>query len=607
MNLLFIKKDFKFDQYNSLFFRSVELPPNNFNEDLGNRIHSFLIGNVKNNIQSITIPISLTENYFEFSGLIFAHHVRLMRQENFCDVPIVFYGGLDLEQILKLTPYARILLSDNINYVNIDRYSFNQIQASLESYQSRPVSLDKLVNNIHVDLPENYDSHHSIANEWALYRYTSLFESNAQNEKFVKLDKKVNELNYLKTLHFKYLEAIDTRQKINKKKHCISPIIKGIDNKKIAIIDDEIDKGWFEFYDYVLSLNNAEIEVFKGFKSDNQKEILIDDLKMWAFELIKSKNIDLFIIDLRLHDDDFDEKKLELLSGIQLINFIKNENSGIQIVVASASNKIWNFQNCMKYNVQHYVVKESPSSYSSRLETQASLYHFFNQIEEASQKSFLSKLYDDVRKIKQNNSLRNSKVKSSNSFEKEVLGTNGLLDQLFKLIEINPFNDAILNHCLLICFQVLEKYCELDTVAIFDKQSAKICLLDNRLERLYNATDDGKDILTKLRLIRGRLDIQTEKSPDTIKSFEILDSQELFSGKRGLDFTSLYKIISVLSIRHSISKSDIERIIQLRYFRSNVSAHLTGNVAYNVSLMPEDIIFLMQVFKTIFIPHATNC
>jgi response regulator of citrate/malate metabolism len=601
MNLLFIKKDFKFDQYNKLFFKTVELPPNNFNEEIGNRIHSFLIGNLKNNIQTITIPISLTENYFEFSGLIFAHHVRLMRQEDFCDIPIVFYGGLELEQIIKLTPYARILLSDNVNYVNIDRYSFNQIQASLESYKSRPINLDQLVNNIHVDLPENYDSHHSITNEWALYRYTSLFESNFQDEKFIKLDKKVSELNYLKTLHFKYLEAINTRQRINKKKHCISPFINGIENKRIAIIDDEIDKGWFEFYDYVFSLNNSEIEVFKEFKRDNQKNILIDDLKTWADEIIRNKNIDLFIVDLRLHDDDFDEKKFELLSGIQLINFIKSKNSGIQIVVASASNKIWNFQNCMKYNVHHYAVKESPSSYSSRLETQASLNHFFNQIEEASQKSFLSKMYDDIQIIKQNNSLRSSKEKSSISFEKEVLGTNGLLDQLFNLIEINPFNDAILNHCLLICFQIFEKYCELDSVAIFDKQSAKICLLDNTLLRLHNASDDGKYILTKMRLIRGRLDIQIEESKDTIKSFEILDSFELYSGSRRLDFTALYKLISVLSFRHSISKSEIERIIQLRYFRSNVSAHLTGNVNSDVNINPNDIIFLIRIFQSIFI------
>jgi hypothetical protein len=607
MHILFLKKDFNFVNYDSNFFSLAELQPSNFDEELDYRIHTFLLNNKENNIKSITLPISLTDNYMEFSGLIFAHHLRLTRELKFCDVPIIFYGGLELEQILKITPFARILLSINVNYVNISKYSFKQIQVSIDSYKVKKLDFSDLLNYLYIDLPTNYDSHHSTANEWALFRYTSLIENIDSNLKYLNLIAKVKDLNYLKTLHFKYLEALSERQKINPKKHTYTPVIKGIESKKIAIIDDEINKGWFEFYDYLFSINNSSIEIFFGFKDDSDRNFLIERIKKWIKRHIEIENpVNLFIIDLRLHDDDFSEKDFDKLSGIQLIKYIKSENPGIQIVVSTASNKVWSFQNCMKYNVTQYAVKESPEVFYSRLETKSALDHFCDQIEKASQKTFLAGLYSDINQLKVKNVFLKTTDSDSITFRDEVFGRNGLFDQFFKIIELNPFIDTILNHCLLLCFQIFEKYCELRAVGIFNfkNRSAQVCLSNHTLEKIFVSSEDNKSILTKLRLIRGKLEIQTKESDETIKSFEILNDLEIFNSNLAIDTTSLVKIISVLSFKHGIPKHEIDRIIQLRYFRSNVSAHLTGNVKNDVKLTSDDFIFLVKIFKTIFLEQC---
>lgn len=603
MNLLFLKKEFNFADYDSSFFRKTELPPRNYDEELDHRINSFLIGYEGSDVSTITIPISLTDNFMEFSGLIFAHHLRLTRELKFCDVPLIFYGGLELEQILRITPFARILLSCNIIYVNISKYSFKQIQISIESYKFKNCDLSDLLNYMYVDAPTNYDSHHSTANEWALLRYSSLIEDHDANLKYLKLMEKIKNLDYLKTLHFKYIEAFNDRQKINPKKHKYLPLIRDIGNKRIAIIDDEINKGWFEFYDFLFSINKSNIEAFADFKDGYNKVYLIDRIKKWILGFDDDNPIDLFIVDLRLHYDDFVEKDFDKLSGIQLIKFIKSENPGIQIVVSTASNKVWNFQNCMKYNVAQYSVKEAPDAFYSRLETKASLDHFCSQIEIASQKTFLAGLYRDIKQLKFENVLIKSKSSDSISFRNEVFGQNGVFDQLFKIIEINPFNDAIMNHCLLLCFQIFEKYCDLGHVGIFNfkNRSAQVCLLDNTLKKIFVSSEDNKNMLTKLRLIRGKLEIQTKESIETIKSFEITEDLEIFNADLRIDSTALVKMISVLSFRHNIVKIEIERIIQLRYYRSNVAAHLTGNVSPNEKLNSDDIIFLMKIFKNIFL------
>jgi hypothetical protein len=604
MNILFSKKDFNFTGYDDSFFSKTEIAPSNFDEELDNRIHTFLVNNRENNIKTITIPISITDNYMDFSGLTFAHHVRLTRELNFCDVPIIFYGALELEQILKLTPLARILLSSNILYVDITKYSFEKIQDAIQSYKAKNIEIKDLLNYLYVEAPSNYDSHHSTANEWALLRYSSILEKAEKVLKFENLSTKIKDLHYPKTLHFKYLEAFSNRQKINTKKHTYTPSIRGIRDKRIAIIDDDINKGWFEFYDYLLSINDAQVEAYKNFNNDFSKIILIENIQKWLKETIRNENqIDFFIIDLRLHEDDFTENDFDKLSGIQLIKFIKTENPGIQIVVSTASNKVWSFQHCMKYNVLEYSVKESQETFNSSSETRLSLNHFCDQIEKASKKSFLAQIFSDIKQVKELNSFNKSNSPNSILFKNEVFGRNGLFDQLFNMLEIDPMNDAILNHCLLLSFQIFEKYCELESVGIFDFKNGtgRVCLKDNTLEEIFVIAEDNKNLLAKLRLIRGKLKIQTENSKETIKSFEVLKKSELFSASNKIDTTTLVKIISVLSFRHKIEQSEIERLIELRYFRSNVSAHLTGNVKSEIKLNSDDFVFIIKIFKNIFI------
>jgi hypothetical protein len=68
----------------------------------------------------------------------------------------------------------------------------------------------------------------------------------------------------------------------------------------------------------------------------------------------------------------------------------------------------------------------------------------------------------------------------------------------------------------------------------------------------------------------------------------------------GLDATSLIKMISVLHFRENINKTDIEKIIRLRYYRSNVAAHLTGKVRSDKKINANDIVFFVDLFIKLF-------
>jgi CheY-like chemotaxis protein len=610
VNILFrnniIKKAKNFNV--SSFFKLEEVA-NNYNNDLDTNIHETLVRLNNLEINSITIPISITENFFEFSGLRLGHHIRLTEKLTFNECPIVFFGSLEEKQLLKLSSLSSILLTPNVFYVNLSNHAFGTIEKSIKNLDQKKDGLlfdyNKYINKVNFNAPANYESHHSIANEWALARYFSMFKKDDNNEVYISLSRKILELNYLKTLHFKFIEAKHTRQKFNPKKHVYSPVIKGINQLKIGVIDDEIYKGWNYFYEYLFSKSKAETITYKDFKKHETKNELLQAIKdNWINNNIESTNpIDLYIIDLRLHDDDFSEKDFDKLSGVQIIKYLKTINPGIQIIVFSASNKVWNFQKCLKFGVNQYFIKESPETFNSRADTKKDIDHLTKGIELASNKIFLAACYREI------NSLKTENIFTSNSENKEfkelVFSKNGLLDQIINLLIIDSSNDAILNQCLLIVFKILERYCDLPLVGDFSKSKAKstgfIWQKDGAQKDIYISDKEKKEEHSLFNISYGQYKFQTDSNKSFPKTIEVYDSMKLKINKsKGTETTTLIKIISVLRFREEISITALERILLLRFYRSNVAAHLTGAIKPEYKITHIDIIFFISLFSEIF-------
>jgi len=560
----------------------------------------------------VFIKVSLSKNYLEYLGLRLAYHIRLTKSLGTkAYMPIVFIAEESFQYLGLTHPEPAILFTKGIYII---KESLDDYKKTLKwFFDGRIKPLDdfsSFVNSIIINPPANYLSHHSIANEWALTRYFSMFERDDANECFNSLREKILDLDYLRTLHFKYTEAKASRQKFNPKKHAYTPLIAGIENMRIGIIDDEINKGWLAFYEYVFNKSQAQSIPFKDFRKDESREELIKRIQTWLLESFQpTKPIDLFIIDLRLHDDDFSEPDFDNLSGVQAIKFIKSKNPGIQIVVSTASNKVWNFQKCLEYGVSYYSIKESPETYSTREETRSTLVHLNRQIANASQMSFLAGLYRDIQNLKANNIF--SIHAGEKEFENLIFGKNGLLEQIFNLLILDSTSEAIINQCLLLSFQVLENYCDLAIVGSFGSDNSS----GSRLSSGSVWTRDGggpkhifinqpnQKISTWFELVNDKFDFQSEDANETPVSFKVFDKMEIISSyKSGLDVSSLVKMISVLHFRDNIPQNDIDKIIRLRYYRSNVAAHLTGKIKPGFKkITTENIAFFIQIFTHIFI------
>jgi CheY-like chemotaxis protein len=561
----------------------------------------------KRNVSAIFIKITLSTNYLELVGLRMGIHIRLSRiYPDIQNLPIIFLGEEKFEEITRVYKYSEILCSSGVYLVSEGRKEINWFFDALERGTLKGCqSTESLVQSLKIEPPSNYETSHSVANEWALMRYASMFDFDGDDENYVSFQKKLGDLDYPKSLHYKVLELKANRQRFKNLKNTIKPEIKGISNKKIGIIDDEFDKGWSDYYNYVLKKNNAQPYYFSGFESEATKARLLDQIKQWVLANLQSSNpIDVFIIDLRLHDDDFIEADFENLSGIQIVKYLKTNNPGVQVIISTASNKVWNYQKCIKLGAKYFSVKESPDTFSSRVSTIESFRNFMSQLSQAVSNSFLAELFRVIEDIKNNNCFQKNSNEEIDDFVDQTFSKNGRLDQIFNLLALDSQNDAIVHQCLLIVFQILERYCQLPLVGDFGKDrsnlsSGYVWLKDNTKLQIFVTS---KDIYSsRMELGYGRFNFQNLEARETIISFNLHDELvPKIASVAGLDSTFLVKMISVLSCRENLEKNDIERLIALRYYRSNAAAHSTGNVIANYRLTYEDINFCVQILKKIF-------
>lgn len=555
----------------------------------------------------VYIKLSLSSNYLEYLGLRLIYHIRLTKSlGDSCKLPIVLIADESMQFLGLTAEEPSVLFTKGVYLI---RESYDDYIKSIENFEKNRIKpLDNhsdFVDEIRISPPSNYDSHHSIANEWALVRYFGMLKRDTQHEKYNSLKKKIEGLDYIKTLHFKYTESQTHRQKFGKK-HLYTPVIDDVKNQTIGVIEDELNKGWFEYYDYLFELSGANLLAFDTFNKEETKEELVDRLKSWCDIKMEGEDpVDIFIVDIRLHDEDFFEKDFDQLSGVNIIKYIKAKNPGTQIVVHTASNKVWNFQNVLEYGVSSYCIKESPENFNTRAETKLSINLFCKELSLATSKSYLAKLFRRVKNIKANHIFKTDDSKEE--FNQKVFSKNGLLDQIFNLLIISD-EEAILNQSLLLCFQILEMYC--GCVGDFQKSgttlnSGSVWLRDKAKKQIFYVDKVTNKISTHFELILGNLEFQIDKARKTPVSIELFDSMELKSKfQSGIDATTLVEIISVLHYRDNISKRIIEKIMALRYYRSNVAAHNTGNIRSDHKIDSSDILFFFDIFESAFLDQV---
>lgn len=312
------------------------------NSELDKLVREWLSEKVYKNI---FIPMCFGNTFSDYNGLRLATHIRCTKTLNQF-TPIHIYSPVDISMLLD-NEYFNILKTKNIELVAFSKKAFEDA-ANRDFTDFKKGELSQEISKLKLDPPLNYADSHSITNEWAIHQWAKTIGCDETDE----LEKVFQ--NIETNLYFKYLRTINPISEVDKIPHENLKInFKG--KPKVLLIDDEAEKGWCEIFAYILDdLNSIYIDYLgDNFKNQSQEEIIDKSIKK-----IKEDDIDLVILDFRLNPDDFIGSSPKDISSIRLLKKIKELNRGIQVIIFSATNKIWNLQALQEVGADGFIFKD---------------------------------------------------------------------------------------------------------------------------------------------------------------------------------------------------------------------------------------------------------
>lgn len=336
--------------------------------------------------------------------------------------------------------YADILKCPNVYFV---QNNLRAISDWIHKHEIKSLKKSDAIlhlKSIKLTPPIAFGSHHSIINEWSIYKWSKNLGLSD-----IKISSEIEN-----ELYFKHLTTVyDLHANMG------TGGIPSMPAGKVLLIDDEADKGWKDLFTAFFSKSNTQFfcidsSVFRASSQEKVESAIIDD--------IKNIDPDVIILDMRLIESDHDSTQSHNYTGIRILKKIKEEiNKGIQVIGFTASNKVWNYLEWSDngQGIDDIIIKESPELGEDVSYTTNSMKHLEDGIRKGIEKAcFLKNVDAKIKAIKPLISLSNLQFYEDIKHNFEVA---------YELIKSYNVDKKYIAYAYLQLFQILENYLKLVT------------------------------------------------------------------------------------------------------------------------------------------------
>ncbi|MBT4352867.1 response regulator [archaeon] len=310
----------------------------------------------------------INATYIErYDGIQLAKYIRMS----------TFVGEISRNTIVIIGEIDLKIIEDELDITNINRYNIRtddgdiyQIDSSIQDIFLSKIQFSKL------------DISHDRANLWGAFRlwygYNTLFGNEFDVAIWLDLKPEMFSQDYYWKLFAQFYlneqleENCDDLQLIQQENETATIIrdwkyFVGQSNS-ILYVDDELDKGWDVAFKNLIENTTASktrLNCYNLNENDkiesNQKNLIskiLNEINNHAYNLI--------LLDIRLTENDkslesyLDLNNLDDLTGIKLLKEIKEKFPNLPVIMITASNKSWMYQEIKQRGADGYWVKESP-------------------------------------------------------------------------------------------------------------------------------------------------------------------------------------------------------------------------------------------------------
>lgn len=331
-------------------FQDVKVVVKNIQLTPDTQIDKWMDDYVRNHLSesftNIFIPLSFGQTLTDFLGLRLSLHIRTTHSSPNRSANIYIYSALTIEEIPKDTALLQVLLTQGTTLIDYSLEEFLRCSKKANRVLSDDL-LTKTLNGLQIELPENYNDNHSIANIWGIFRLLRTAGIDPNTMESIR-----NQHDKLTGLHFKWLLAKQqyTWQALPTEEILIVPHSPAL-TKNILLIDDESHKGWADTLIMVLKIPTERLTIASTMEE--------------ATALLSNNVYQLIFLDLRLGEKDHTTSELQNMGGCLLLkrnirNSFDNKNFATPVILLTASSKAWNINALLNEGADDYFIKEAP-------------------------------------------------------------------------------------------------------------------------------------------------------------------------------------------------------------------------------------------------------
>ena len=420
---------------------------------------------------NIFIPLCFGNSLSDYNGLRLAVHIRCTKTINQLS-NIYIYGFVGYKDLLE-HPCFNILKTKNVFLIDYSKKAIQEADKNVISYLKED-ELTKEIQKLELTSPKD---NHTVANEWAIYRWVATIGTGVRDEGIDIINRNIQQ-----HLYFKYLQTI---YPITKNELSDIKIEKNDEKSpKILYIDDEAEKGWYEIFATLLcdKSNLMDYECLDDIKKLSREEIIATSINK-----IKEKEIDIVILDFRLHNADFSKEiPIEEVTSMEILKQIKEYNKGIQVLIFSATNKIWNLQALERLGADGFIIKEAPENSINPNFTEETIANFKRIMERSIRMIFLKEAYTITNIIKESLDIKLENKKQN--LRSEIILQ---LDIAFECLKKTSEDNTYFNLSYISLFKIIEHIND-----FYTDDSGKFMKIAKKLKPIEHY-DSKKDIFTE--------------------------------------------------------------------------------------------------------------
>ena len=345
---------------NSLF---IQMPVFSLGEDGERKLCEFVISNIGCDSKAIVIDVDEISKPELCLAFAMAIRLSILDIKSAALSPILFVSRAT-QDILTGYKYSPVILTGSIAFdLPENANDAIEVMEPLSPIEFRTKFLDVIK-----IIPNATEGRHSLANQWGADVLSRIVVGNETDNELIKKARHSFYFRYVRALSLGTSDIEDTIQEVETTSTPVN--IKKIDatGKKILLIDDEADKGWYDVLCKMLLGSiivpiKEQVPDYNSF-SDNAKSE------------IESGKYDLIFLDLRINGvAEEDTLRPNDFSGMKILNSIKKLNKGNQVIMFTASNKAWNMKALLDAGADDFVPDEeyieiftTPDAFSDVLE-----------------------------------------------------------------------------------------------------------------------------------------------------------------------------------------------------------------------------------------------